>query len=76
MLKSSERRPLAVSFFECDPLLCARELIGTQLVWGKCAGIVVEVEAYLTEKDEACHTFFRPSTRAFVRLSTLMTRPV
>jgi DNA-3-methyladenine glycosylase len=53
-------------FFERDPLVCARELIGTELVWGKCSGIVVEVEAYLTLNDEACHTFTRPSTRAFV----------
>jgi DNA-3-methyladenine glycosylase len=40
--------------------------VGTQLLWGKCAGIVVETEAYLTLNDEACHTFTRPSTRAFV----------
>jgi DNA-3-methyladenine glycosylase len=54
------------SFFERDPLVCARELIGTELVWGKCSGIIVETEAYLTLNDEACHTFTRPSTRAFV----------
>lgn len=57
---------LDASFFQWDPLLCARELIGTLLVWGECAGVVVETEAYLTEKDEACHTFKRPSARAFV----------
>lgn len=57
---------LPCSFFERDPLVCARELIGAELVWGKCSGIVVEVEAYLTLNDEACHTFTRPSTRAFV----------
>lgn len=57
---------LPCSFFERDPLVCARELIGTQLVWGKCAGVIVETEAYLTLNDEACHTFTRPSTRAFV----------
>ncbi len=54
------------SFFQCDPLICARELVGTELVWGKCSGVVVETEAYLTLNDEACHTFTRPSTRAFV----------
>jgi DNA-3-methyladenine glycosylase len=54
------------SFFERDPLVCARDLIGTELVWGKCSGIIVETEAYLTLNDEACHTFTRPSTRAFV----------
>ena len=58
---------LACSFFERDPLVCARELIGPELVWGKCSGLVVETEAYLTLNDEACHTFTRPSTRAFVQ---------
>ncbi len=57
---------LPCSFFERDPLVCARELIGTELVWGKCSGLIVETEAYLTLNDEACHTFTRPSTRAFV----------
>jgi DNA-3-methyladenine glycosylase len=47
-------------------LTCARELIGTELIWRECAGIVVETEAYLAENDEACHTFTRPSTRRFV----------
>lgn len=57
---------IRTSFFQTDPLLCAQELIGTTLVWGRCSGVVVETEAYLTEKDEACHTFKRPSTRSFV----------
>jgi DNA-3-methyladenine glycosylase len=57
---------LPCSFFARDPLDCARELVGTELVWGKCSGIIVETEAYLTLNDEACHTFTRPSTRAFV----------
>jgi DNA-3-methyladenine glycosylase len=57
---------LPCSFFERDPLVCARELIGTELIWGKCSGVIVETEAYLTLNDEACHTFTRPSTRAFV----------
>ena len=61
------KRPiLSSSFFQRDPLVCARELVGTELIWGKCSGIVVETEAYLTVNDEACHTFTRPSTRAFV----------
>lgn len=47
-------------------MLCASELIGTELIWGKCSGIIVETEAYLTLNDEASHTFTRPSTRAFV----------
>jgi DNA-3-methyladenine glycosylase len=62
----AETGRLRTSFFQRDPLVCARELIGTELTWGKCAGIIVETEAYLTLNDEACHTFTRPSTRAFV----------
>ncbi|HMJ05690.1 MAG TPA: DNA-3-methyladenine glycosylase, partial [Chthoniobacterales bacterium] len=62
----AERRLLGGQFFQRDPLVCAHDLIGTLLVWGRCAGIVVETEAYLTENDEACHTFSRPSTRRFV----------
>ena len=57
---------LEESFFKTDPLVCGRALIGTELIWGRCAGIVVETETYLTENDEACHCFNRPSTRAFV----------
>ncbi len=65
-MATAGRRMLAAEFFQRDPLECARDLIGTRLIWGRCAGLVVETEAYLTEKDEACHTFWRPSTRAFV----------
>ena len=54
------------SFFRRDPITCARELIGAELVWGSCTGKIVETEAYLAENDEACHTFSRPSVRAFV----------
>ena len=57
---------LPCSFFERDPLDCARDLIGTELLWGKCSGLIVETEAYLALNDEASHTFTRPSTRAFV----------
>jgi len=57
---------LGEDFFQIDPLQCAENLIGTALIWGKCAGLVVETEAYLVEGDEACHTFKRPSARAFV----------
>ncbi len=54
------------TFFERDPLVCARKLIGATLVWDGCAGVVVETEAYDAEGDPACHTFFKPSARAFV----------
>ena len=63
---SGRSKLVRAAFFQRDPLCCARELIGTLLVWGECTGIVVETEAYFTLNDEACHTFFRPSTRAFV----------
>jgi DNA-3-methyladenine glycosylase len=53
-------------FFQRDPVTCARELIGCELVWKSCAGIVVETEAYSVVGDEACHTFARPSARAFI----------
>jgi DNA-3-methyladenine glycosylase len=53
-------------FFQRDPLGCARELIGTELIWGSCSGIVVEVEAYAAINDEAAHTFTRPSARSFI----------
>lgn len=54
------------SFFRKHPLVCARELIGAELAWNGCGGIVVETEAYGVYNDEACHTFSRPSARAFV----------
>jgi DNA-3-methyladenine glycosylase len=59
-------RIIRTAFFRRDPIVCARELIGTELVWGTCAGKIVETEAYLAENDEACHTFSRPSARSFV----------
>jgi len=57
---------IPASFFERDPLICARELIGAELIWGNCSGVLVETEAYNAINDEACHTFMRPSTRAFI----------
>jgi DNA-3-methyladenine glycosylase len=58
--------PLARDFFTRDPVTCARELVGCILVWGKCRGVIVETEAYSATGDEACHTWTRPSARAFV----------
>ena len=57
---------IRASFFGRDPLNCARELIGAELIWGDCSGVIVETEAYNAINDEACHTFVRPSTRAFI----------
>lgn len=54
-------------FFRRDPVNCARNLVGCELNWGECGGIIVETEAYNAVGDEACHCFVRPSTRAFVR---------
>jgi DNA-3-methyladenine glycosylase len=54
------------SFFMRDPVTCAQELIGCELRWKSCAGIIVETEAYAAIGDEACHTFARPSARAFI----------
>jgi DNA-3-methyladenine glycosylase len=57
---------IRADFFRHDPLTCARDLIGCELMWERCGGIVVETEAYNAIGDEACHCFVRPSTRAFV----------
>src|SRR4029453_6772427 len=54
------------SFFRRDPLTCARELIGTELIWGECSGVVVEVEAYAEINDETAHPFSRPTARRFI----------
>lgn len=53
-------------FFRCDPVSCARGLIGCEIFWKGCGGIIVETEAYSVRDDEACHTFSRPSSREFV----------
>ena len=58
--------PLDRSFFQRDPVTCARELIGCTLRWRNCAGVIVETEAYGAVNDEACHTWSRPSAREFV----------
>lgn len=58
--------PSLEDFFEQDPVTCARGLIGCQFVWQGCVGRIVETEAYDSVDDPACHTWFRPSARAFV----------
>ena len=64
--RNAERGRIGRDFFQRDPLTCARELVGCELVWNDCAGIIVETEAYAAINDEACHTFARPSAREFI----------
>ena len=54
------------TFFERNPIQCARELIGARFCWKGCVGRIVETEAYLSIDDPACHTWSRPSARNFV----------
>jgi DNA-3-methyladenine glycosylase len=58
--------PVTRAFFERDPLSCARDLLGCELVWRHTSGIIVETEAYAEYGDEASHTFLRPAVRTFV----------
>lgn len=69
MTTGSPHRPLAHqtsrilprAFYERDAVTVARALIGQKLVrvidGERVAGIIVETEAYLGEKDRAAHTF-------------------
>lgn len=57
---------LTRDFFERDVLTVAHDLIGVELVWHGCSGIIVETEAYAVTGDPACHTAHRPSAREFV----------
>jgi len=61
-----ENRIIRARFFRRDPVTCARDLIGTELIWGGCSGVIVETEAYTAINDEAAHTFTRPSARGFI----------
>lgn len=58
---------LTNDYFERDVLTVAHDLIGVELVWQGCSGIIVETEAYAVEGDPACHTATRPSAREFVK---------
>jgi DNA-3-methyladenine glycosylase len=58
---------LSPAFFQRDVLMVARELVGVELVWHGCSGIIVETEAYAVEDDAACHTASRPTAQEFVR---------
>ena len=58
---------LTTAFFQRDVLTVARDLVGMELLWHGCSGIIVETEAYAVEGDDACHTAHRPSAREFVQ---------
>lgn len=57
---------LEPAFFERGVVEVARDLIGVELVWRGCSGVIVETEAYAAVGDAACHTATRPSARAFM----------
>ncbi|WP_172682920.1 DNA-3-methyladenine glycosylase [Verrucomicrobium spinosum] len=59
---------LKQDFFQRDVLTVARELVGMELVWHGCSGIIVETEAYAEVGDAASHTASRPSAREFMRV--------
>lgn len=58
---------LGRDFFQRDVLTVARELVGVELVWHGCSGIIVETEAYGVADDDASHVVSRPSARQFVQ---------
>lgn len=66
-MSSAPPARLPPDFFQRDVLTVARELIGVELDWLGCSGMIVETEAYAVEGDPACHTASRPSARAFVQ---------
>ncbi len=49
---------LATDWFQRDVVTVARDLVGTILVYGTKAGVIVETEAYLGPEDLASHTRF------------------
>ena len=59
--------PLPRDFFNRDPRIVARELLGKLLIRRegrkKLVGRVVEVEAYLGKDDPAAHSFIGPTPR-------------
>lgn len=60
------RRRLPLRWFQRDPVVVARGLLGCALVHGDRAGMIVEVEAYLGPEDRASHARFGPTARGRV----------
>jgi DNA-3-methyladenine glycosylase len=62
-------KPLPRSFYNRPTLTVARELIGTRLVridrGRKLVGLITETEAYISEKDLACHAKAGRTPRTF-----------
>ena len=54
---------LPTEWFRRDVVTVAEDLVGTVLVHGKKAGVIVETEAYLGPEDKASHTRFGPTER-------------
>ncbi|MEO8706692.1 MAG: DNA-3-methyladenine glycosylase, partial [Kofleriaceae bacterium] len=54
------------AWFARDAASVARDLVGTVLVHGRRAGIIVETEAYLGPGDLASHTRFGATARTSV----------
>ena len=61
-----QRKCAPPEFFERCVIEVARDLIGAELVWNGCGGVIVETEAYASIGDAACHTASRPSARQFI----------
>jgi len=59
---------LTRDFFQRDVLSVAHDLVGVELVWNGCSGIIIETEAYSVENDPPRHTATRASAREFVRV--------
>src|SRR4051812_14611878 len=61
--------PFPASFYDRDPRVVARELLGAILTCrteeGTASGIVVETEAYIGDDDPACHAVYGRTVRTW-----------